>query len=170
MTAKEINLDNAKQDRLFYFVTTIVVYRDNDQKCLILKRDESDDVYPSKWALPGGRLSWGGFDLNLIKPDQVDDGVLNFNNPIEGHVSEIVKNKTGIEVDSRPKYLNSVFFVRPDGTPSVLVRFAARYMSGEVEPQGGFTDFAWVDAEEINKYDYIKGIDVDILKTIKLFS
>ena len=168
MTPNKISLDKAKQDKLFYFVTTIVVYRESDQKCLILKRDEGDDVYPGKWALPGGKLGWSDFDLT--KPDQVDEGVLNFNNPIESHVSEVVKEKAGIEVNTRPQYLESVFFVRSDGTPSVLVRFAARYTGGDVEPKGGFTDFAWVDAEEINNYDHIKGIDVDILKTIKLFS
>jgi len=168
MTSNKVSLDNAEKDKLFYFVTTIVVYRESDRKCLILKRDEKDDVYPGKWALPGGKLGWSDFDLT--KPDDVDEGVLNFNSPIEFHVSEVVKEKAGISVDTRPKYLESVFFVRSDGTPSVLVRFAAQYTGGEVDPKEGFTDSAWVDAEEINKYDHIKGIDVDILKTIKLFS
>lgn len=168
MRAKEISIDKAKQDKLFYFVTTIVVHREGDQRCLILKRDKGDEVYPNKWALPGGRLGWSDFDLT--RPDQVDDEVLNFNNPIEDHVFEIVKGKTGIETNTRPKYLGSVFFVRPDGTPSVLVRFVTRYIGGEVKPQGGFVDFKWVDAKEIDEYDHIEGINMDILKTIKLFS
>ncbi len=168
MTPNKISLDNAEQDKLFYFVTTIVVYRESDQKCLILKRSADDDVYPGKWALPGGRLSWGGFDA--LMPDIVSDGVLNFNHPLEGHVSFVVDEKAGIVADKRPQYLDSVFFIRKDGTPSVLVRFAVRYVEGDVIPKDGFTDFAWVDAGEINEYDHIEGIDVDILKTIKLFS
>lgn len=168
MQNRKISLDKAEQDKLFYFVTTIIVYRNSDQKCLILKREENDDVFPGKWALPGGRMKWGDFDLT--KPDQVDDGVLNFNRPIEEYVSSVVKEKAGIEVSNRPQYLDSVFFVRSDGTPSILVRFAARYTDGVVMPKGGFIDFMWVDAEEINKYDHIEGIEGDILKTIKLFS
>ena len=168
MSKHHINLSHAQEDKLFYFVTTIIVYRESDQKCLILKRDKLDEVYPGKWAFPGGRLSWSGFDL--AKPDIVDDGILNFNNPIEDNVSEIVRDKAGIEVDVRVKYLESVFFVRKDGTPSILVRFAVNYVGGEVTPRNGFTDFAWVNEEEISSYNHIGGIDLDILKTIKLFS
>lgn len=168
MTLNKISLDKAKKDKLFYFVTTIVVYRESDQRCLILKRSEKDSVYPGKWALPGGRLEWDNFDLS--KPDIVSDGVLNFNYPLESHVSIVVNEKAGIVVSDRPQYLGSVFFVRSDGTPSVLVRFAVSYISGEVVPKEGFTDSAWVNEDEISSYDHIDGIDVDILKTIKLFS
>ena len=168
MAKRSISLQSAEKDKLFYFITTIVVYRESDQRCLILKRDEKDDVYPGKWALPGGRLSWSDFDLS--KPDVKSNGVLNFNRALEKHVGIVVKEKAGIDVGTRPQYLESVFFVRADGTPSVLVRFGARYLGGKVKPRGGFTDGAWVNKEEIEKYDRIEGIDMDILKTIKLFS
>ncbi|MFC1732700.1 NUDIX hydrolase [candidate division KSB1 bacterium] len=168
MVTKKISLDKAKQDKLFYFVTTIVVYRESDQRCLILKRSNDDEVYPGKWALPGGRLEWGDFDLS--KPDTVSNNVLNFNHPLEKHVSVVVEEKAGVVVGNRPKYLDSVFFVRADGAPSVLVRFAVHYVEGDVTPKEGFTDSAWVNEDEISSYDHIDGIDLDILKTIKLFS
>lgn len=168
MTDRHISITSAEEDKLFYFVTTIVVFRESDQKCLILKRDPRDDVYPGKWALPGGRLSWSEFDLE--QPDSKGDGVINFNHPVEDHVQQVVHERAGIEVGNKPHYLESIFFVRSDGTPSVLVRFAVTYKDGDVVPQRGFTDFAWVDAEEIGEYDHIEGIDVDILKTIKFFS
>ncbi len=162
------SIDKAEKDKLFYFVTTIVVFRESDQKCLILKRDKNDDVYPGKWALPGGRLAWS--DINLSKPDSVEGDVENFNRPLENHVESIVKEKAGIEIDNRPRYLESVFFIRGDGTPSVLVRFAVTYQSGEVEPREEFTHHAWVGEEEVGDYDCISGIDRDIVRTIKLFS
>ena len=87
--SRQINLGHAEADKLFYFVTTIVVYRDSDQKCLILKRDEQDEVLPGKWGLPGGRLEWSHF--NLEKPDEVDGDILNFNKPIEEHVKSVVR-------------------------------------------------------------------------------
>ena len=165
---KAISIAHAEKDKLFYFVITIVVYRGLDQRCLILKRDKGDTMYPNKWALPGGRLSWGDIDIN--NPDRIDDGVRNFNRPLEKHVSEILKEKAGIIVDNRPRYLDSVFFIRPDNTPSILVRFATHYQSGTVTPKGGFVDFKWVNDSQIKKYNHIKGIEHDILKTIKLFS
>ena len=166
--ARQINLAHAEADKLFYFVTTIVVYREADQKCLILKRADDDAVLPGKWGLPGGRLEWSHF--NLEKPDEIDGEVLNFNAPIEVHVKELVQEKTGLSIVERPQYLGSVFFVRSDGTPAILVRFAARVGAGEVQAQGGFTDAAWVDAEEITGYDHVEGIDREILRAIKLFS
>ncbi|PIT91270.1 hypothetical protein COU17_01425 [Candidatus Kaiserbacteria bacterium CG10_big_fil_rev_8_21_14_0_10_49_17] len=166
--ARQINLAHAEADKLFYFVTTIVVYRESDQKCLILKRAGDDAVLPGKWGLPGGRLEWSHFDLE--HPDEVDGEILNFNGPVEAHVKELLEEKAGLSIGERPQYLGSVFFVRGDGTPSILVRFAARIGGGEAEAGGGFTDSAWVDAEEITQYDHVEGIDKEILKAIKLFS
>ena len=168
MSKHRISLSHAEEDKLFYFVTTIVVYRESDQRCLILKRSDDDEVYPGKWALPGGRLGWSDFDLS--KPNTMSDEVLNFDHPLENHVSVVVEEKAGVVVGSRPQYLDSVFFVRKDGTPSVLVRFAVHYVGGDVTPKEGFTDSAWVNENEISSYDHIDGIDLDILKTIKLLS
>jgi len=168
MSKHRISLSHAEEDKLFYFVTTIVVFRESDGRCLILKRSDGDTVYPDKWALPGGRLEWGDFDLS--KPDTTSDGVRNFNHPLEKHVGVVVKERAGIVVGNRPQYLDSVFFVRKDGTPSVLVRFGVQYVEGEVVPKGVFTDSAWVNEDEISSYDHIDGIDMDILRVIKLFS
>ena len=61
--------------------------------------------------------------------------------------------------------------MRPDEIPVVLVKFAAKYKSGEVKPEaGGFTDFAWVNGEEVENYDCIRGIKEEVRKTIKVFS
>lgn len=56
MPAKKISIDNAKVGKLFYFVANVVVYRESDKKCLILKRDEREKVHPEKYAVPGGKL------------------------------------------------------------------------------------------------------------------
>jgi hypothetical protein len=62
-------------------------------------------------------------------------------------------------------------FIRPDGVPVVLIKFAAKYKSGKVIiEKGSFDDFAWVDAQEVKGYSCIKGIPQEIQQTIKLFS
>jgi len=53
MKAEKISITNAKQDKLFYFVANVVVFREADGKCLILKRDEREKVHPGKYAVPG---------------------------------------------------------------------------------------------------------------------
>jgi len=56
MKATKISIDNAKKDKLFYFVANVIIYRSSDKKCLILKRSETEKVHPSKYCVPGGKL------------------------------------------------------------------------------------------------------------------
>jgi D-alanine-D-alanine ligase-like ATP-grasp enzyme len=53
----------------------------------------------------------------------------------------------------------------------VLVKFGAKYKSGEVVPEkGAFTEFAWVNVSEVKEYDCIQGVDKEVEETIKQFS
>jgi len=169
MKAEKISLDNAKPDKLFYFVANVVVYRESDGRCLILKRDLREKVHPGKYAVPGGKLEWK--DLPLDRPTRMNGEVSDFENAVEDLLARETKEEAGIETERNLKYLNSVAFVRPDGIPVVLVKFAAKYLFGEVVPEaGGFTDFAWVNGEEVEKYDCIDGIKAEVQETIKLFN
>src|SRR3990167_4262051 len=169
MPSEKISLDNAKEDKLFYFVANVVVFREEDGKCLILKRDEREKVHPGKYAVPGGKLEWINLDVN--NPTRINGEVLDFENAVEDLLKREVKEEAGIEIDNNLKYINSVAFIRPDGIPVVLVKFAAKYKSGEVIlEKGSFTDFKWVNEEEIKNYDCIQGVPEEILKAIELFS
>ncbi|MFA6415953.1 MAG: NUDIX domain-containing protein [Candidatus Paceibacterota bacterium] len=169
MTASKISLDQAKTDKLFYFVANVVVYRDSDQKCLILKRDEREKVHPGRWAVPGGKLEWQ--DLNISKPTRINGEVLDFEHAVEDLLKREAHEEAGIEIEGKLQYINSNAFIRPDGIPVVLVKFAARYRSGEVVPEpGAFTDFAWVDESEVKNYPCIDGIAEEVTETIRLFS
>ncbi|MBS3081227.1 NUDIX hydrolase [Candidatus Pacearchaeota archaeon] len=168
MPAEKISLNNAKKDKLFYFVANVVVFREEDRKCLILKRDVREKVHPGKYAVPGGKLEWSNLDIN--NPTRINGDVLDFENAVENLLKREVKEEAGIEIDSGLKYINSVAFIRPDGIPVVLVKFAAKYKSGEVIlEQGAFTDFKWVDDMEARSYDCIEGIHKEIEETINLF-
>lgn len=169
MPAQKISIEHAKQDKLFYFVANVVVFREADGKCLILKRDEREKVHPGKYAVPGGKLEWK--DLDIASPTRMNGDVIDFENSVEDLLCREVREEAGIEIEPRLVYINSVAFVRPDEIPVVLVKFAAKYKSGEVLlEQGAFTDHAWVNAEEIENYDCIDGIAKEVVQTIALFS
>lgn len=169
MTATKISIENAKQDKLFYFVANVVVYRESDGRCLILKRDEREKVHPGRYAVLGGKLEWK--DLPIGKPTRINGDVLDFENAVEDLLAREAMEEAGIEIEKGLHYINSVAFVRPDETPVVLVKFAAKYKGGEVKlEEGGFTDFAWVNAEEIKQYPCIDGIKEEVEKTIGLFA
>ena len=169
MPADKISLDNAKHDKLFYFVANVVVFREKDGKCLILRRSENEKVHPSKYCVPGGKLEWNNLPIN--NPTRINGDVLDYENSVEELLKREVLEEAGINIKDGLKYLNSVSFIRPDGIPVVLVKFAAKYSSGEVKlEENSFTDYAWVNAKNIEKYECILGIKEEVKKTINLFS
>ena len=168
MKAEKISIEKAKEDKLFYFVANVVPYREEDGKCLILKRDEREKVHPGKWAVPGGKLEWN--DMPLGNPSRMNGDVIDFENSVEDLLKRETMEEAGIEISNEIHYINSVSFVRPDGIPVVLVKFAAKYIGGEVVlEEGGFTDYAWVDAEGVKEYDCIDGVHYEVERTIEMF-
>ena len=169
MPAEKISTAQAKSDKLFYFVANVVVYRKEDGRCLILKRDEREKVHPGVYAVPGGKLEWG--DLDIKHPTRMNGEVIDFENAVEDLLAREVYEEAGIEIASDLHYINSVAFIRPDGIPVVLVKFCAMYTSGEVVlEEGAFTDHAWVNAEEIGQYKTIDGIKDEVRHAIHFFA
>ena len=169
MPASKISIDNAKKDKLFYFVANVVVYRDSDKRCLILKRDEREKVHPGRYGVPGGKLEWE--NLPIYKPTRVNGDVLDFENAIEDLLKREAREEAGIEIGDEFFYINSVAFVRPDEIPVILVKFGGLYKNGDIVlEKGSFTDYKWVNAEEVKQYDCIDGICDEVAQTIKLFS
>ncbi len=168
MPATNISTAHAKQDKLFYFVANVVVVREEDGRCLILKRSEKEKVHPGKWCVPGGKLEWD--DLDLQNPTRRNGDVLDFQDTIESLLAREAKEEAGIDIGKTLTYVNSVAFVRPDGIPVVLVKFTASYAGGEVRlERGAFTEYAWVNGEEVRSYDCILGIQEEVEKSARVF-
>jgi len=170
MPAEKITLDNAKHDKLFYLVANVVIYREEDGKCLILKRHEREIAHPSKYCVPGGKLEWQ--NLPMGGHTRLNGEVLDYENAVEELLVRESLEEAGVELDLSKglKYVNSIAFIRPDGIPVVLVKFAAKYKQGGIVlEEGGFTDYAWVDEHEVDSFDCIKGVQDEVKETIRLF-
>ncbi len=167
MPAENISIKNAKIDKLFYFVVNVLIYRD-DGRFLLLKRSVREKVHPGKFCTPGGKLEWKDLDLN--NPTRMNGEVFDFEDAVEKLIAKEVTEEAGIEADTEKLiYINSVAFVRPDGIPVVLVKFAVKYKSGNVViDKNDFDDFVWADLEEAKKLDCVLGIDkeMEIAKNI----
>mgnify|MGYP001561277339 CR=1 FL=1 len=150
-------------------MANVVVYRESDGRCLILKRHERERVHPGKWGVIGGKLAWE--DLDLAHPSRVQNEVLDYPEAVENLLAREAREEAGIEISRDLVYINSVAFVRPDEIPVVMVKFAARYKGGEVKPEeGAFTEYAWANSEEVQQYDCIAGVPEEVAATIKAFS
>jgi len=168
MSATQIDLAAAKQNKLFYVVANVMIYRESDGRCLILKRDERETAHPGKWACPGGKLEWT--DLDLAKPTRRNGDVLDFEDALEKLCAREAKEESGVTVKGPLRFINTNVFVRPDGIPVTLIKFAATYNDGEVVlEEGAFTDYAWVNAEEVQQYPCIMGIPEEVAAAIDLY-
>jgi len=165
MKASKISIEKAKKDKLFYFVANVVVYREEDKRCLILKRSEREIAHPGRYGVIGGKLEWQ--DMPVEKPDHINGDVLDYHNMIEKLLEREAIEEAGIEIYPEIRYVNSKTFIRPDEVPVVLVKFTAKYKSGDIKlEEGAFTDFAWVNAEEVGQYECIDGIPEEITQSI----
>lgn len=166
-TAPQISLAAAKPDKLFYLVANVIVWRPADGRCLLLRRSLSEAVHPGQYCFPGGKLEWS--DLDISHPTRVNGDVLDFEDAVEGLVAREVREEAGLEVGKDLTYINSVAYIRPDGVPSLLVKFAAPYVAGEVKlEEGSFASFVWANAEEARALDCIMGMPEEIEKLSRL--
>jgi 8-oxo-dGTP pyrophosphatase MutT (NUDIX family) len=168
MPASEISLEKAKSDKLFYLVANVVVYRREDGRCLILKRSEREKVHPGKWCVPGGKLEWA--NLDVANPTRLNGDVLDFEGAVEELLAREAAEEAGVTIGRELRYVNSVAYVRPDGIPVLLVKFAAEYRGGEVTvEEGSFTGSAWVTPDEIEDYDCIRGVPEEVTAVTGMF-
>ncbi len=162
-----ISIEKAKQNKLFYFVANVVIFRESDGRCLLLKRDMREKVHPGKYAVPGGKLEWE----DMKEPTRINGIVKDFENAVEDLLRRETFEEAGIEIEDDFRYINSVAFIRPDLVPVVLVKFAAKYKSGEIKlEEGAFTNHVWANSEEALQYPCIDGVPEEVRKTIELFS
>ncbi len=168
MPATKISIEKAKQDKLFYIVANVIVYRESDGRCLILKRSDREIAHPGRWGVIGGKLEWK--DMPVERPDHINGDVLDYNDMVEKLLIREAKEEANIEIEPTFKYIQSKTFIRPDEVPVVLLKFTASYKGGDViVEEGAFTDYAWVNADEVDAYECIDGIQDEIKQTIQLY-
>lgn len=166
--AQSISLEQAKPEKLFYVVANVVVYRQSDGRCLLLKRHDRERVHPGLYGVIGGKAEWRDYDLT--RPSGYHGEVAFFSDVLENLLVREVGEEAGIEIQPKPHYLNSVMYVRSDGMPTMLVKFCAEYKSGDVViEQGSFSDFMWVNEREVTTLPCIGGIAEEVAETIRYY-
>jgi 8-oxo-dGTP pyrophosphatase MutT (NUDIX family) len=163
----KISIAKAKTEKLFYFVVTATIFHPKKKKCLILQRAKKEIAHPGLWGVTGGKLEWS--DLENNRPTKMNHDIPNWDGLVEELIKREAKEESGLDVGD-PRYIGSVVFLRPDNVPVVCFKYAVKYKGGQVKIPPEFDDFAWVDEEEIKKYDIIQGIDNEISKTIALYA
>jgi 8-oxo-dGTP diphosphatase len=150
---------SAKYDDLHRISITAIVYKEEGggRKYLITRRSLEKKAYPGKWTVPGGGLETRDY-INL--PPTHGDG--QWYNTVEKTLKREVREEVGLEIDD-VRYLLDLVFIRPDGVPVLVLSYYCRSVSGKVRLDKDNIEYAWVTAEEVQRYDLIEGIKEEIL-------
>ncbi len=137
------------EKRHFITATAIIV---KDGKYLIAKRANWEKAFPSRWTVPGGKLS--AKEYVFREPDAGTQ----WYNILEDLVEREVMEEVGLNVKDLD-YVTSLSYVRPiDFFPCLIISLYGNYSGGEVKLCPALTEYAWVSLEEAKNYDLIEGI------------
>ena len=139
-----------KHRELHRVTSTCIIYK--EKKYLLLQRSKNKKAFPEKWTVPGGGLETDDY---INTPKTTSD---HWYFAIDKSLCREIKEECNLEV-GRLKYLLDIAFIKPDGTPAIILSFYAPYKSGKVKinPEESI-NYAWVTYGEAKKYDLVEGL------------
>lgn len=157
-------------DELHRIAVTGIIWKldeRGERRYLITKRSPHKKVFPNKWTVPGGGLEVS--DYINDEPSFLNEESPQWYNTAEKTLRREIREEVGLEVEG-VQYLLDVTFVRPDGSPVMVLSYYCKYKSGEIVLDEDTVEYAWVRADEVQNYDLIQGIDHEILEVDKRLS
>lgn len=133
--------------------------QDGSFSYLATKRAPTKKAWPNKWTVPGGGLETK--DYIHSEATYANSESPQWYGAVENTLRREIREEVGVEV-SDVQYLLDVTFIRPDGVPCVVLSFYCKYESGEIVLDEDATEYAWIKASELGKYEFIQGIDHEI--------
>lgn len=142
-----------EEKKLFKVVVTAIVVKDG--KYLVMQRSPNEKKFPSRWTVPGGKLTTDDY---VTLPKDTPDY---WYNVLERTLRREVKEEAGIEIKNI-RYVTSLADAREGDDPSLVISCLADYDSGNVAMDHSMTDFHWISVEEAKGIDLIEGIYEEI--------
>ncbi|MFC1613380.1 NUDIX hydrolase [Patescibacteria group bacterium] len=122
-------------------IVAITAIIKHNGKCLIIKRGENEIAFPGKWTLPGGKVEDKSSAIETLKRETLEE--------------------VGLQVD-KISFLSDFEFTRPDELHVVGLSFLCSVKEINVTLEDGLSDYAWIEAEDLDKYDLIDGVKKDL--------
>ncbi len=152
-------IENMENKELHRITSTAIIHREG--KYLLLRRSLQKKAFPGKWTVPGGGLETEDY---VNAPKTTKD---HWYFAIENSLRREIKEECGLQV-GKLEYLLDIAFIKPDGTPAIILSFYSPYQSGEVELDKDNMDYAWVTAKEAEEYDLVEGLLEEIRQVDKI--
>lgn len=128
-------------------ITSVIVVLKCLNRFLLVQRSKDDDIFPGKWQNMGGKIELG--------------------ETVEKAIKREVKEEIGIEVKSRPIFLQSYSWKKDEDSPVrlgliFLINLEGKPDDHKIKLDKELSDYVWVklkEAEEMNKDDKLIGKD-----------
>ncbi len=117
-------------DKTHFQVNLSVIVMDDQNRILIAKRDENDDIYPGLWGIPGGKMEITDPDIETSLRREVKEKI-----NVEIGELKLVSNNTRVHND-----INKLFMV-----------FTSKYVYGEPTPLEEMSEVRWFEFNELTK-------------------
>lgn len=119
-------------------VATAVPYNPEKDRFLIAKRTEDTEIHPGKWDFPGGK----------IEDEKPEEAVLRELKEETGLLGEIIRSGDNFILDTEDgKFDIYPFLVKVDPEP-------------DLNPE--HTDYKWIELEELQELETVKGLEKDL--------
>lgn len=126
-------------------VTAIIKNKEN--KFLIVKRKENEDIHGGLWVFPGGKVEENEDIFTALKRE--------------------IKEEVGLDILNERKQISEYEYERPNGEITFGSCFFVEAKNENVKLSSELEDFAWVTKEEFREYKHIKELDEEIEKVFK---
>lgn len=138
-----------KSEKL-HIVTPVAVIRRADGRILLLKRHDSEKVYPGAYTFPGGKIEG--------------------NDTIRQTLEKEVREECGLQLEPGMILIKEKSIGRPDGQTSKSLSFLcwAKDDGDVVIDTNDFTDYAWSNLEELRKLTHV-GIEAEFEKVERIY-
>src|SRR5512147_1376474 len=138
-----------EKKKLFKVVITAIVMKDG--KFLVMQRSPHEKKFPSRWTVPGGKLTTDDY---VHAPKDTPDY---WYNVLENALRREVKEEAGLDI-TNIRYVTSLADAREGEDPSLVISCLADWAGGEVVFDESMSDYRWVSLAEASSVDLIEGI------------
>ncbi|MDE1919185.1 MAG: NUDIX domain-containing protein [Patescibacteria group bacterium] len=138
-------------DKELHRIAITCIIHNDAGKYLVTKRSPRKKAFPNKWTVPGGGLTTD--DYRNTPPTHHEQ----WYNAAEKALRREVQEEVNVEI-GKVQYLLDLTFLRPDGTPVLVLSYYAPYVSGEVKLDEDAVEYRWVSLKEAKELDLISGI------------
>ncbi len=127
-------------------VVTGIIFNMENEKVLVIKRKQDEEIHGGVWAFPGGKMEAGEHEEETLRRE--------------------LKEEVGLDLISISRKISDYVYDRADGTKTEGVCFLVKTKDFNVAKGKDIEEIRWVSAEELQSLTHIPGILDETLKVL----